>query len=80
MESTTAGGYSVLAVLVVASAPCRAMETPPLGKNAPFFLVPVEISGQIQMNSVLPVPCDPSQRNTKNKIRSKSESFLQQLL
>ena len=28
----------------------------------------------------LPVPCNPSQRNKKNKIRSKSESFLQQLL
>ena len=52
MESTTAGGYNVLAVLDAASAPSRAMETPPLGNNAPLFLVRVEISAQIQISSV----------------------------
>ena len=62
MEFTTAGGYNVLAVLDASSAPCRAMEIPPLGNNAPLFLVRVEISAQIQISSV---PARPMRSVTK---------------
>ena len=72
MESTTAGGYIVLAVLVDASAPCRAMETPPLGNNAPFILIRGEISAQIQISSV---PARPM-RSVSSKYKELKELLL----
>ena len=83
MESTTAGGYNVLAVLDAASAPSRAMETPPLGNNAPLFLVRVEISAQIQISSVPARPMrsvSSKYKELKELLLLATQSFLQQLL